>query len=269
MSFHLSFPAKGAAFVAGAGVVGRPVIERLARAGVPVVFSYLGNRERAEKTAAELAAAHGTEVLARQVDLRRSEAIVPVLEETVARFGRLHTVVYASGPMLQFAPVRELRPEQVEAFVLGDTMCCYRLFHHAIPHLAAGGGGSLVACATLANERVIDNDALSAMPKAAIESLVRQIAAEEGPNGIRANAIGVGWMGGWAQSFEEARAAVAQMPAEVSAKVSPMIEQMISLIRLKRPGSGGEAADLIVYLASDQASYVTGRTVAVDGGASL
>lgn len=268
MSLSLSFPA-GGAFVAGSGVIGRPVIERFARAGVPVAFSYLANRMRAETIAAEVSAAHGTPVVARQADLRRSEDIVRTLDAVVQRFGRLHTVVYAAGPALQFAPVRELAPQQLEDFILGDTMCCYRLFHHAIPLLAAGGGGSLVACATLANYRVIDNDALSALPKAAIESLVRQIAAEEGPNGIRANAIGVGWMGGWAQSFAEARTAVAQMPAEVAAKVSPMIEQMIALIRMRRPGSGDEAADLVAYLASEQASYVTGRTVAVDGGASL
>ena len=98
---------------------------------------------------------------------------------------------------------------------------------------------------------------------------MRQIAAEEAPRRVRANAIGIGWIGGWATSFEEARAACAQMPPEVAATVSPMIEQMISLIRMQRPGAAGEAADLIAYLASDQASYVTGRTVALDGGASL
>jgi 3-oxoacyl-[acyl-carrier protein] reductase len=269
MSLSLTYPAHGAAFVAGGGVIGRAVVERFARAGVPVLLGYLGNAERADAIAVETTAACGTPVTARRVDLRSSVEIVGALDFAVQAYGRVHTVVYASGPTLQFAPVRELPPDRVEAFILGDTMCCYRLFHHALAYLAAGGGGSLVSCATLANYRVIDNDALSSLPKAAIESLVRQIAAEEAPRGIRANAIGVGWIGGWANTFAEARAACAQMPTDVAAKVTPMIEQMISLIRMQRPGSGGDAADLIAYLASDQALYITGQTVGVDGGASL
>ena len=264
----LTYPRQGGAFVAGGGVVGNALVRKFAAAGLPVAFSYVNSQERAEALSRELRES-GATVRALRVDLRESAAVQAALAEAEQAFGRLHTVVYAAGPMLQFLPVRSLPPEQVEQFLLGDTMCCYRLFHYAIPHLVRGGGGSLVACATLANARVIDNDALSAMPKAAVESLVRQIAAEEAPNGVRCNAIAIGWLGGWATTFEEARAAVAQMPPEVAATVSPMIEQMIGLIRMGRPGSGESAADLIAYLASDQASYVTGRTVAVDGGASL
>lgn len=270
MSIELSFPGSGAALVAGGGgVIGRPVVERFAKAGVPVVFTYLGNRERADTVVREIQARYDSPVLALQADLRRSSDVLRVLDQAEQAYGRVHTAIYSAGPLLEFAPVRDLAPEQVEQFMLGDTMCCYRLFHHAVPRIAAGGGGSLVACATLANYRVIDNDALSSMPKAAVEALVRQIAAEEGGNGIRCNAIAVGWMGGWANSFEEARAACAQMPPELAAKVSPMIEHMISLIRMKRPGSGNEAADLIAYLASNQASYITGQTVGIDGGAAL
>lgn len=268
MAIALTYPADGAVFVAGGGVVGNAVVRKLAAAGLPVVFGYLNQRERAQALGDELRA-QGMRVQAERVDLTDSDSVREALQGVEQRYGRLHTVIYAAGPTLAFQPIRELAPERMQQFLLGDTMGCYRLFHHAIPLLVRGGGGSLTACATMANQRVIDNDALSSMPKAAIEALVRQIAAEEAPRGVRANAIGIGWIGGWATSFEEARAACAQMPLEVAATVSPMIEQMISLIRMQRPGAAGEAADLIAYLASDQASYVTGRTVALDGGASL
>jgi NAD(P)-dependent dehydrogenase (short-subunit alcohol dehydrogenase family) len=268
VALALSYPL-GAAFVAGTGVVGTPTAERFAQAGVNVALTYHGSRERAESLAARLAGDYGVEALALRVDLRDDTSVAAGLDRAAERLGPLRTVVYAAGPTLEFAAIRDLPASKVEDFLLRDTLCCYRLFHFAIPRVAVSGGGSLTACVTMANRRVIDNDALSSMPKAAVEALVRQVAAEEAPNGIRANAIGVGWMGGWANTFDEARAAVASMPAEMAAQVSPMIEQMISLIRMRRPGSGGEAADLIAYLASEQASYVTGRTVCVDGGASL
>lgn len=270
MAIELSFPRDGAVVVAGgSGVIGGPVVERFVQAGVPVVFSYLGNRTRADEVVSQMRSRYAKPVVACQADLRRDDDVLSLLALAERQHGRIHTMIYTAGPALEFTPVRELPPDQLERFLLADTMCCYRLFHHALSRMAVSGGGSLVACATMANRRVIDNDALSAMPKAAVESLVRQIAAEEGANGIRCNAIAVGWIRGWAKTFDEARGALAQMPAELEAKVRPMIEQMISLIRMQRPGSGAQAADLIAYLASDQAAYVTGQTVAVDGGASL
>jgi NAD(P)-dependent dehydrogenase (short-subunit alcohol dehydrogenase family) len=63
----------------------------------------------------------------------------------------------------------------------------------------------------MANHRTLDTDGLSAIPKAAVESMVRQAASEEAAHGIRANAVAIGWIGGFADSFAQARAYTAAM----------------------------------------------------------
>ena len=110
-------------------------------------------------------------------------------------------------------------------------------FQHAIPVLEAGGGGSLTACVSMANHRTLETDGLSAIPKAAVESMVRQIAAEEAANGIRANAVPIGWVGGFANSFAEARAYTAAMSGPEAPATRALMERIMSWIRMGRPGT--------------------------------
>ena len=121
----------------------------------------------------------------------------------------------------------------------------------------------------MANHRTLDTDGLSAIPKAAVESLVRQIAAEEAVHGIRANAVPIGWIGGFASSFDEARAYTAGMSGPEGPPTRALMERLMSWIRMGRPGTGEEAANIVAFLASRQASYVTGCLIPADGGAIL
>ena len=263
----LTFP-EGAALVAGSGNIGGAVARRLALAGVPVVLTYRSNRERAEALGRELAA-HDADVQVVALDFADGAAVRAVVQEAARRHGRLHTVVYSAGPQIPFLRVREMPPETLAAHLLNDTLGCFRLFHHAIPLLEQGGGGSLTACVTMANHRTLDTDGLSAIPKAAVETLVRQIASEEAAQGIRANAVAIGWVGGFADSFAQARAHTCAMSGPQAAPTRALLERLMSLIRMGRPGRGEEVANIVAFLASEQASYVTGCMVPADGGATL
>ena len=263
----LTFP-RGGALVAGSGNIGGAVAARLAQAGVPVVFTYHTNAQRAAALARDLNA-RGAQAQAQQLDFADGAAVRELITATAKRFGRLHTVVYCSGPAIPFLRVREMPPETLATHLQADTLGCFRLFHHAIPVLAAGGGGSLTACVTMANHRTLDTDGLSAIPKAAVESLMRQIASEEAGSGIRANALAIGWIGGFADSFEQARAYTAAMTGEQAHATRALMERLMSWIRMGRPGRGEEAANIVAFLASEQASYVTGCVIPADGGAIL
>ncbi len=263
----LTFP-PGAFLVAGCGNVGGAVVRRLALAGVPVVFTYRDNTGRATALVQELAGARGV-VQALKVDFADEERVRATVADVVARHGRLQAVIYCAGPQIPFLKVRDMPPERLQAHLEQDTLGCFRLFHHAIPLLEKGGGGSLTACVTMANHRTLETDGLSAIPKAAVESLVRQIAVEEAPQRIRANAVAIGWVGGFADSFETARAYVKDLPGAAGAATRTLMERLMSAIRMGRPGRGEEVANIVAFLASEQASYVTGCLVPADGGAIL
>lgn len=263
----LTFP-PGAALVAGSGNIGAAVTRRLALAGVPVVFTYQKNVQRAQALQQQVAAQGGA-AQAVQLDFEDAAAVQHVVAETARRHGRLHTVVYCSGPSIPFLTVREMPAETLAYHFRADTLGCFRLFQHAIPLLEAGGGGSLTACVSMANHRALETDGLSTIPKAAVESLVRQVAAEEAGNGIRANAVPIGWVGGFANSFAEARAYTAAMSGPEATATRALMEKIMSWIRMGRPGTGEEAANIVAFLASEQASYVTGCLIPADGGATL
>ena len=263
----LTYPA-GGVLVAGCGNIGGAVARRFARAGVPVVVTYRENAERAEGLTRELAA-QGAEIHAQRLDFYDAAAVRDVVALSAERLGRMHTVVYCSGPAIPFLRVREMAPEILAQHLQSDTLGCFRLFHHAIPALAAAGGGALVACVTIANHRNLETDGLSAIPKAAVESLMRQVAAEEAANGIRANAVAIGWVGGFADSFAQARDYTAAMSGPDGPATRALMERLMSFIRMGRPGSGEEAANIVAFLASEHASYVTGCVIPADGRAIL
>jgi 3-oxoacyl-[acyl-carrier protein] reductase len=264
---ELTFP-RGGVLIAGCGNIGTAVARRLALAGVPLVVTYRRNVERATALLAELES-HGASACAEALDLDDAAAIERVVLQSARRFGRLHAVVYCAGPAIPFLKVRDMPPATLARHLQADTLGCFGLFHHAIPLLEAGGGGSLTACVTMANHRTLDTDGLSAIPKAAVESLVRQIAAEEAANGIRANAVAIGWIGGFADSFAQARAHMAAMTGPEGGATRALMERLMASIRMGRPGRGEEAANIVAFLASEQASYVTGCVVPADGGAIL
>ena len=266
-SIALSYP-RGGALVAGCGNIGGAVVRRLAQAGVPVVVTYQQDAARAQDLARALNA-EGAQVHPEQLDFSAGGGVAELLARTVTRLGRLHSIIYCAGPAIPFLRVRDMPPELLAQHLQADTLGCFRLFHHAIPLLAGSGGGSLTACVTMANHRRLDTDGLSAIPKAAVESLVRQVAAEEGAHGIRANAVSIGWVGGFADSFAAARAYTAAMEGAQAAPTRALMERLMDLIRLGRPGTGEEVASIVAFLASEQASYVTGCLVPADGGATL
>lgn len=266
-SLSLTFP-KGGALVAGSGNIGGAVATHLARAGVPLILTYQKNAARALALARDLTD-RGAQAQARQLDFADGAAVQRLIAEAADRFGRLHTVVYCSGPNIPFLKVREMPPQTLAAHLEADTLGCFRLLHHAIPVLEGGGGGSFTACVTMANHRTLDTDGLSAIPKAAVESMIRQVAAEEAANGIRANAVAIGWIGGFADSFAQARAYTAAMTGAAAPATRALMERLMAWIRMGRPGRGEEAANIVAFLASEQASYVTGCVIPADGGAIL
>jgi NAD(P)-dependent dehydrogenase (short-subunit alcohol dehydrogenase family) len=248
----------GVAIVAGgSGGIGAAIVRDLAAHGSNVALTYHSNRAAAEALSDDVGRA-GREAEIGRLDLQDAEAAKSFVDGVVARFGRLHSVVYAAGPPLKLDFISQLRPDTWSKVFRADVDGCFNLIWACLPHLKRQGGGSVVAVITAAVDRPPPKDILSAAPKAAIQALIRGLAREEGRFGIRANCVGPGWID-------------AGLGAEAMASLDQQayIDRFLAQIPLRRVGQAEEIAQAVTYLLSDRAKYVTGASLPVAGGLQL
>ena len=263
MSANFTYPQGAVVVIGGSGGLGSYICRAFAEAGCDVALTYRTAREEAERLRLDLVRA-GVSASAHQVDIVAPEQVEAAFAAINEQHGSIHTVVYAAGPYIDVMHILENTPQRFRFIVETELLGFFHVARAALPYLKASRG-SYVACVTYANKKVLPNDGQSASPKAGIESLVRQIAVEEAEFGIRANCVATGW-------FDAGQGAVAPIERSNTQHDAgkKMVEYMSSLVPLgKRPGHGEELAAAVLFFASQQASYITGQSMTVDGGATL
>lgn len=263
MSTRMSTPGTGTEFehgaalvIGGTGGIGSAICRALADAGSNVVFSYRSKREAADRLITEIEQ-RGCKGYARSVELSDIASVNAIVADAVERFGFIHSVVYASGPSLEFMYIHEIEPQEWARVINADVNGCFNLIHAVLPHLRERRGGAFVALITAAVDRAPPRDILSAAPKAAIQMLVRGVAREEGRSGIRANCVGPGYI----------QAGLGLLTTH--AHTQDYVDRMVKAIPLRRAGTAEDVADVVLFLLSDKARYVTGETICVAGGLQL
>ncbi len=245
-----------AVVIGGSGGLGQAICLELARQGCNVALSYRNNVQAAQAVVASLQAL-GVQAHAFALQLSEREQVAAALQAVHQQFGRIHTVVFASGADISMVHVANIDPDEWQRTMAGDLDGFFHVVKASLPLMRADGGGSFVAITSAGTVRHPPMDILSTVPKAGIEALVRGIAREEGRYQIRANSVAPGIVDGG-------------LFLRLKEQVKPeFVDAMRRNTALRRFGTAEEVAKVAVFLASDAAAYVTGQQLAVDGGYSV
>ncbi|MBF9067081.1 SDR family NAD(P)-dependent oxidoreductase [Streptacidiphilus fuscans] len=236
------------ALVTGAGSgMGRATAILLARRGAAVTL--VGRREnKLAEVVAEITAAGGR-ALAVPGDVSRPEDNERAVTRAVEHFGALHCAVNNAGVSGTFTPLTEMTPEQWRRTVDIDLNSLFYGLKYELPAILAAGGGAVVNVSSVFADRGGPTPEYSSA-KHAIRGLTRSAAIEFGGRGVRVNELQPGVID---TEMTQANPEGAQRVADTG-------------IPMRRVGTGEEIATAVAFLLSDDASYVNGSHLAVDGG---
>ncbi|HEY7064642.1 MAG TPA: SDR family NAD(P)-dependent oxidoreductase [Chloroflexota bacterium] len=252
---------KVALITGGASGIGRAAALLFAREGARIMIATSHNAVGARATANEIAAAGGTaaHVLG---DVARAEDARRVVAATVEAYGRLDVLLNNAGITIPGSYTHDVRDDDWARIIAVDLTGAFLMMKHAIPAMLQGGGGSVVNVSSALALAGIPGCSAYAAAKAGLIGLTRTAAIEYAQQGIRVNILLPGFI--WTpmhQAADPAAADPAQPPtSEYYAFVANTVEPM------GRWGSAEEVAQTALFLAADESSYVTGSTLAVDGG---
>ncbi len=242
--------------------LGAATAKRFAEEGACVAISARDVR-RVTATAESIAKETGAQVLPIVGDVAKPDEVDRVVQAVIDRWGRLDTLVINAGgpPAGKFL---DLKIEHWEAAIQLTLMSAVRLCYAAVPHMLKNDApqrGSIVAITSMTVKQPIDGLLLSNSIRMAVIGLLRTLANELGPQGIRINAVGPGWT-----ATERVQEILQGRARANGTTVEQETQKVTSTIPFGRLGDPGEFGDVVVWLASARASYVHGQTLLIDGG---
>lgn len=238
-----------AAVVTGASRgVGKGIALELARRGCRVAVNYQSSPERAEETVGEISAL-GVDAFAIRADVAVPADVTAMVDAAVARFGQLNVLVNNAG-VQTWTPLLDVTEAEWDRVIATNLKGCFLCTQTAARHMKDHGGGSIVNIGSGCNKIAFPRLVAYTASKGGIEMLTKVSAVELGPLGIRVNCVAPG-----AVEIERTRLELPDYGGFWG-----------SLAPLGRVGTPADIGEAVAFLASPEASFITGQTIWVDGG---
>ncbi|WUN22067.1 glucose 1-dehydrogenase [Streptomyces sp. NBC_00316] len=236
----------------GSRGIGRAIVETAVREGAAVAFFDL--EEKAGIALREELTANGGRVVFAHVDVTDGQALSGAVADVLAAYGRIDVLVNNAGRNVYADPVSMTEAEWDQVFDV-DLKAAFLCAKHTLPSMIERGSGSIVNIASLHAKLTCEGMYPYAAAKSGLIGLTRSMALEVAKHGVRVNAVSPGYI---------RTALVDEYFAQHSDR--DVERKALDVHPLGRIGTADEVAEVVCFLASDAASFVTGADWAVDGG---
>lgn len=237
----------------GSRGIGRAIALRMAEAGASVIINGR-NADTCEAVVEEISEAGG-EAKALPFNISKPEDATALAVDSLQAFGKVDIFVGNAAANPHFGPVLDVESAAFDKIIDTNIKANLLICQSLIPGMAERQGGSVIFVTSIAGIQASDGLGIYGMSKAAEAALMRNLAAEHGPSGVRVNCIAPGLV----------KTDFARPLWEDADK----LEKTTSAYPLRRMGTPDEVAGAAVWLASPAGGFVTGQTIVVDGGVSI
>ncbi|QTD92048.1 SDR family NAD(P)-dependent oxidoreductase [Burkholderia anthina] len=230
--------------------LGKGLARMFAERGAHVV---IGSYDARELSAAQAElAADGLDISTVVADVSDPNACAALVEQTVQKFGRIDTMICNAG-VDKIKPAEDYESHEWDQILDVNLKGAYFCAKYAAKAMLSAGRGSIVMTSSIAGSSGISGLTPYAASKGGIDQLVRTMAVEWAPRGVRVNAVAPGYINNFMDGVDNSSS-------------SPYQQRAMARTPMARRGEIGEFGGAYIYLASDASSYVTGTVLFVDGG---
>jgi 3-oxoacyl-[acyl-carrier protein] reductase len=239
---------KRALVTGGSRGIGAGIVQRLAREGANVALTYVNRSDRAAEVV-KAAEALGVKAMAIQADNADAEAIAAAVEQTAEAWGGIDILVNNAG-IAAIAPIDQFKLEDFDRTVAINLRAVFLATQAAVKHMGEGGRVIMIGSCN-ADRMPFPGGAVYAMSKAGLAGLVRGLARDLGPRGITVNNVQPG-----------------PVHTDMNPGDGPGAAAMHRMMAVPRHGTADEIGAMVAYLAGPESGFVTGASLAIDGGFS-